>query len=56
VRAEKSRIMTQESSEAAATSNPHARLVVIRNAHHHVILEKPAEVAQVIAEFAESET
>jgi pimeloyl-ACP methyl ester carboxylesterase len=54
VRAEKSRIMTQESSEAAAASNPHARLVVIPEAHHHVILEKPEEVAKVIAEFAET--
>ena len=53
VRAEKSRIMTQESSEAAAASNPHTRLVVIAGAHHHVILEKPVEVARVIAEFAE---
>ncbi len=52
VRAEKSRIMTQESSEAAAASNPHTRLVVIPDAHHHVILEKPAEVARIIAEFA----
>ena len=52
VRAAKSRIMTQESSEAAAASNPHVRLVVIPDAHHHVILEKPAEVAKVIAEFA----
>src|ERR1700733_11236267 len=45
VRAEKSRIMTQESSEAAAASNPHTRLMVIAGAHHHVILEKPAERA-----------
>jgi pimeloyl-ACP methyl ester carboxylesterase len=51
VRAEKSRIMTQESSEAAAASNPRARLVVIAGAHHHVILEKPVEVARVIWEF-----
>jgi pimeloyl-ACP methyl ester carboxylesterase len=56
VRAEKSRIMTQESSEAAAASNPHTRLTVIAGAHHHVILEKPAEVARVIREFAESQT
>jgi pimeloyl-ACP methyl ester carboxylesterase len=53
VRAEKSRIMTQESSEAAAASNPHTRLVVIRGAHHHVILEKPGDVARVIREFVE---
>jgi pimeloyl-ACP methyl ester carboxylesterase len=52
VRAEKSRIMTQESSEVAAASNPHTRLMVIADAHHHVILEKPAEVAKVIGEFA----
>ena len=54
VRAQKSRIMTQESSEAAAASNPHTRLVVIPDAHHHVILEKPAEVAQVITDFAQT--
>jgi pimeloyl-ACP methyl ester carboxylesterase len=52
VRAEKSRIMTQESSEAAAASNPHTRLVVIPGAHHHVILEKPQECARVILNFA----
>ena len=51
VRAEKSRIMTQESSEVAAASNPHTRLTVIADAHHHVILEKPAEVARIIAAF-----
>ena len=53
VRAEKSRIMTQESSEAAAASNTHVRLMVIAGAHHHVILEKPAECARVIAKFVE---
>ena len=52
VRAEKSRIMTQASAEEAAASNPHTQLTVIANAHHHVILEKPAEVARIIAEFA----
>jgi pimeloyl-ACP methyl ester carboxylesterase len=56
VRAGKSRIMTQESSEAAAASNPHTRLMVIPDAHHHVILEKPAEVARLIAEFVASQT
>jgi pimeloyl-ACP methyl ester carboxylesterase len=53
VRAGKSRIMTQESSEAAAASNQHTRLMVIPDAHHHVILEKPDEVAKVIAGFVE---
>ncbi len=52
VRAGKSRIMTQESSQAAAASNPHTRLMVIPDAHHHVILEKPGEVARLIAGFA----
>jgi len=56
VRAERSRIMTQASSEAAVASNPHTRLTVIADAHHHVILEKPAEVARVIGEFAASQT
>ena len=56
MRAEKSRIMTQESSELAAASNPNTRLVVIREAHHHVILEKPAETAKVIREFVEATT
>ncbi len=54
VRAERSRIMTQESSEAAAASNPHTGLVMIPGAHHHVILEKPEEVARVVQHFAES--
>src|SRR5262249_45165757 len=52
VRAEKSRIMTQPSAEDAVVSNPHTRLTVIAGAHHHVILEKPRECAQIIAEFA----
>jgi len=54
VRAERSRIMTQGSAEEAAASNPHARLTVIASAHHHVILEKPEEVARVVQHFAES--
>jgi pimeloyl-ACP methyl ester carboxylesterase len=52
VRAEHSRIMTAEAAENARASNPQARLVTIADAHHHVILEKPAEVARVIEEFA----
>lgn len=54
IRAEHSRIMTQESAEAASASNPHTRLVVIPGAHHHVLLEKPRELAEIIAEFVES--
>lgn len=54
VRAEHSRIMTAEAAEHARASNPNARLVTIADAHHHVILEKPEEVARVIEDFAAS--
>jgi len=54
VRAEHSRIMTAEGAEQARASNPRTRLVTIADAHHHVILEKPDEVARVIEEFAAS--
>ncbi|HLX06169.1 MAG TPA: alpha/beta hydrolase [Candidatus Binatus sp.] len=54
VRAEHSRIMTAEAAEQAHASNPRAQLVTIADAHHHVILEKPAEVARVIENFAAS--
>jgi pimeloyl-ACP methyl ester carboxylesterase len=54
VRAEHSRIMTAEGAEQARGSNPKTRLVTIADAHHHVILEKPTEVARVIEEFAAS--
>jgi pimeloyl-ACP methyl ester carboxylesterase len=54
VRAEHSRIMTAEAAEHARASNPHARLVTIADAHHHVILEKPEAVARIIEDFAAS--
>jgi esterase len=54
VRAQHSKIMTAEAAETARASNPNARLVTIDDAHHHVILEKPAEVARVIERFAAS--
>jgi pimeloyl-ACP methyl ester carboxylesterase len=54
VRAEHSRIMTAEAVEHARASNPQTRLVTIADAHHHVILEKPAEVARVVEDFAAS--
>jgi pimeloyl-ACP methyl ester carboxylesterase len=54
VRAEHSRIMTAEAAEQARASNPHARLVTIPGAHHHVILENPAAIARVIEDFAAS--
>ncbi|MFZ0676392.1 alpha/beta fold hydrolase [Candidatus Binatus sp.] len=52
VRAGHSRIMSAEAAEHARASNPLTQLVTIADAHHHVILEKPAEVARVIEEFA----
>jgi pimeloyl-ACP methyl ester carboxylesterase len=52
VRAGHSRIMTADAAEHARASNPRTQLVTIADAHHHVILEKPAEVARVIEEFA----
>jgi pimeloyl-ACP methyl ester carboxylesterase len=54
VRAEHSRIMTAEAAEHARAANPHARLVTIPGAHHHVILEDPAAVARIVEEFAVS--
>ena len=54
VRAEHSRIMTAEAAEHARASNPRTRLMTIADAHHHVILEKPEEVARAIEEFAAS--
>jgi len=54
VRAENSRIMTVEGLERAAIANPRAQAVTIPGAHHHVLLEMPAAVAQVIEDFARS--
>ncbi len=54
VRAEQSRIMTAEGIESARAANPLARVLTIPDAHHHVILERPEEVARVIEEFAAS--
>jgi pimeloyl-ACP methyl ester carboxylesterase len=52
VRAEHSRIMTAEAAEDACASNPRTQLVTIADAHHHVILEKPDQVARVVEAFA----
>ena len=53
VRAANSRIMTADAAQRAHESNPHARLVTIPDAHHHIILEKPAAVSRAIEEFVE---
>ena len=54
VRAGHSRIMTAEGAEHARAVNPNVRLVTIADAHHHVILERPEEVARLIEQFAAS--
>jgi len=51
VRGERSRIMTIEAAERAAASNPRVRLVTIPAAHHHVPLERPANLASTVGEF-----
>jgi len=54
VRAERSRIMTADDARAAAELNRGTRLVTIPDAHHHVLLEKPAALARVIEDFIAS--
>jgi pimeloyl-ACP methyl ester carboxylesterase len=54
VRAGKSRIMTAEAAASAAASNPLVNLVEIPGAHHHLILERPRELAMAIENFADS--
>ncbi len=51
VRGERSRIMTAEAAERAATSNPRVRLTTIPAAHHHVLLERPDSLASTVREF-----
>ena len=54
VRAGHSRIMTAEGAEHARAANPNVRMVTIADAHHHLILERPEEVARLIEDFAAS--
>lgn len=54
IRAEHSRIMSADGARRALEINSNARLVTIAGAHHHVILERPAEVARAIREFVTS--
>ncbi len=51
IRAEHSRIMTVEGVASALTVNPRTRVATIARAHHHVILERPREVARAVEEF-----
>ena len=51
IRAEHSRIMTVEGVARALAVNPRTRVATIAHAHHHVILERPAEVVRAVEEF-----
>lgn len=55
VRAGLSRIMTAAAAAAAAASNPLAQLVTIPGAHHHLPLERPAELAAALCRFARAQ-
>lgn len=49
-----SKIMTAEGARHALESNPQARLEVIPGAHHHLLLERPDALAEIIQRFVES--
>ena len=51
VRGERSRIMTAEAAERAATSNSCVRLVTVAGVHHHLLLERPDSLASTVQEF-----
>jgi pimeloyl-ACP methyl ester carboxylesterase len=51
IRAGLSRIMTAEAAERAAISNSLVELKVIEGAHHHLPLERPHELAELISGF-----
>lgn len=52
VRGELSAIVSGEDLEKMARAMPDARAAVVAGAHHHVPLDKPAELASLILEFA----
>lgn len=54
IRAGLSRIMTAEAAERAAASNPLVQLKVIEGAHHHLPLERPRELAELIKGFLQA--
>jgi esterase len=51
VRGGRSRIMTAEAAQRALQLNPLARLAVVEDSHHHVIIERPAALAALVEEF-----
>jgi pimeloyl-ACP methyl ester carboxylesterase len=52
IRAEHSRVLTAEAARAARACNPMVKLIEMPGAHHHVLLEQPAELARLIMDFA----
>jgi pimeloyl-ACP methyl ester carboxylesterase len=51
LRAERSKILSRQTAEAMRRAIPHARLVEIPDTCHHLIFERPADVARVIRHF-----
>ncbi len=51
IRGGQSRILTAEAATAAAQSSPRVSLMTIPDAHHHLPLESPRELALAIANF-----
>jgi pimeloyl-ACP methyl ester carboxylesterase len=56
IRAGLSRILTAEAAATAVASNPSVRLVTIPETHHHLPLERPAELAAAILRFAQAQS
>jgi pimeloyl-ACP methyl ester carboxylesterase len=55
IRAGLSRILTAEAAAAATASNPLVQLITLPGAHHHLPLERPAELAAAILGFARTQ-
>jgi pimeloyl-ACP methyl ester carboxylesterase len=53
VRGGRSRIMTAEAAQRALQSNSLVRLAVVEGSHHHVPLERPAELASLVNRFVQ---
>jgi pimeloyl-ACP methyl ester carboxylesterase len=54
IRGGMSKIMTAEGAQRAAGLNPLARLEVVVGAHHHLPLERPDALAELIGKFLAS--
>lgn len=53
IRAEHSRIMTAEGARAAVAANPRVTLTEMPGLHHHVLLERPDQLAELVGRFVE---